>query len=107
MSCIVYFQLKWFECMQILGSLPSILDFYNQQFYNSQLIATICGKTSNESVQLRELRDILPILATNDDGDVADNPFGLCFVNVNGSNERLENRKSWSNQQEVEIVSIE
>lgn len=88
--------------IQISGSLPSILNFYNENFYNSQLIATICAETSKEAIQLRELSTILP-----KSYDATNNPFGIYFVNVLGQNERIENRKSWSNQQESEIVGFQ
>lgn len=92
----------FFNDIRFSGSLPSILNFYNENFYNSQLIATICAETSKEAIQLRELSTILPRSY-----DATDNPFGIYFVNVLGQNERIENRKSWSNQQESEIVSFQ
>lgn len=84
----------------ILGALPNILDYYNKQFYKSALIATVCGSTSKEALQLPTLRGILPH-CSNKDGK---QPFGITFVNVEGKNERLENKKSWENKEEAMIV---
>lgn len=90
------------KILYISGSLPSILNFYNDQFYDSQLIGTVCGGTSDEANKLRHLSSILPVFSTKQE----EIPFGLFFINVHGINDRLENRKSWSNQQEVDVVSI-
>lgn len=34
----------------------------------------------------------------------SDEPFGITFVNVEGRNERLENKKSWENKEEAALV---
>lgn len=86
----------------ISGALPSILNYYNKQFYKSALVATICGSTSAEALQLPTLSRLLP-QCSNDDGK---QPFGITFVNVEGRNERLENKKSWENKEEAQIVRL-
>lgn len=77
------------------------MDYYNKQFYQSQLIATISPEDSPEANELRTLSRILPKRsdATNK------NPFGICFVNIDGRNERMENKKSWENIEEATAVS--
>lgn len=35
-----------------------------------------------------------------------DEPFGFTFVNVEGRNERLENKKSWENKEEAALVRL-
>ncbi|XP_031619254.1 probable RNA helicase armi [Contarinia nasturtii] len=81
-------------------ALPSIMHFYSKQFYDSQLISTLCGDTSVEAIKLRDLMRILPKRTDSEDK----NPFGYCFVNVEGRNERMENKKSWENKEEVAII---
>lgn len=83
-------------------ALPCILHFYDKQFYESQLISTICADTSPEAIQLRELSRILP--KRSDSNNI--NPFGICFVNVDGRNERMQNKKSWENKEEMAMVSL-
>lgn len=86
----------------ISGALPNILDYYNKQFYSSTLIATVCGSTSKEAIQLPTLSRLLP-QCSNVDGK---QPFGITFVNVEGKNERQENKKSWENREEATIVCL-
>ncbi|XP_031633403.1 probable RNA helicase armi [Contarinia nasturtii] len=81
-------------------ALPSIMKFYNKQFYDSLLIATLCGDSSPEAMKLRDLTRILPKRTDSEDK----NPFGYCFINVEGRNERMENKKSWENKEEVAII---
>lgn len=76
------------------------MNYYNKQFYESQLIATLCPEDSQEAEKLRELSRILP-----EKSDPNRRPFGICFVNVEGRNERMENKKSWENKEEASIVS--
>lgn len=83
--------------------MPSVLNFYSKQFYESQLIATICGKNSDEAKKLRSLKNILPVFLTKKEK----NPFGLFFVDVSDGNcIRPSNKKSWSNPEEFNVVSI-
>ncbi|XP_055322339.1 probable RNA helicase armi [Sitodiplosis mosellana] len=81
-------------------SLPSILHFYDKQFYDSQLISTICAENSPEAIKLRELARILPKRTD----PKTKNPFGICFVNVDGRNERMQNKKSWENKEEMALI---
>lgn len=83
------------------GALPSILNYYDRQFYGCQLIPTICGETSRENNELKDINKIFP----KPDNGATKKPFGLCFVNVEGRNERKENKKSWENKEEATIVS--
>lgn len=83
-------------------ALPSILDFYDKQFYDSQLISTICAESSPEAMKLRELKRILPKRTDS----TSQNPFGICFVNVEGRNERMQNKKSWENKDEMALVRL-
>lgn len=85
-----------------LGALPSILNFYNTQFYDSTLIPTICGSTSIEAIELKKMGKFLTHYADLDGKE----PFGITFINVDGRNERLENKKSWENKEEATLVSI-
>lgn len=82
--------------------MPNILHYYDKQFYDSQLISTICGENSPEAIQLRELNRILPKRTDPNNK----NPFGICFVNVEGRNERMQNKKSWENKDEIGMVNI-
>lgn len=86
-------------------ALPCILTYYDQQFYDSQLIATLCPETSIEAKKLNDLNGILPKRESPEDGSNK-KPFGICFVNVDGRNERMQNKKSWENKDEVHIVRI-
>lgn len=61
-------------------ALPCILNFYNKQFYDSQLISTLCGESSPEAIKLRDLRKVM-FKNTEDENQ---NPFGIIFVNVDG-----------------------
>lgn len=84
-------------------ALPSILNFYNKQFYESELIAEIDPEKSIEAFELNELNEILP----RSENAITNNPFGVYFVNVDdGRNERKTNTSSWSNSKEVETVSF-
>lgn len=79
-------------------SLPTILNVYNDMFYNSQLIATIDGKNSKEAKYLETLcdADLIP----------AQQQQGVYFCNVRGKNVRYNNSYSWCNDEEVEEVNI-
>lgn len=63
-------------------------------------MATICGETSNEAIQLQTLKKILPPRNLMSEA----NPFGICFVDVDGQNERMQNKKSWENKAEAGLV---
>lgn len=66
------------------------------------LIPTICGSESPEAMQLKDMVRFLPQCADLNGGD----PFGITFVNVEGRNERLENKKSWENKEEATLVQL-
>lgn len=76
-------------------SLPSILEFYNSQFYNSELIPMIDAKTSRDA---KTLKHISPILGNSN------TQYGIHFINVGyGMNERRIT--SWRNPYEAHVVS--
>lgn len=93
-----------FVFKKIAGSLPSILGYYNKQFYNSTLIPTISGVDSREAKLLLSLQRLFPNCA-NVNGEER---FGIAFVDVeSGRNTRQDNKKSWENREEAALVSTE
>lgn len=85
-----------------IGSIPSILNYYDKQFYGSTLIPTLCGTTSNEAIKLASLSRFLKHCS----GFNGNEPFGMTFINVNGRNDRLKNKKSWKNEEEAALVWV-
>lgn len=78
-------------------SLPSIIDYYNKQFYNSELIPMLDSKESYEAKLLRHLGGIF-------DEKHFDKDYGIHFMNVaKGHNRKW--KTSWCNQEEVIVVS--
>lgn len=63
-------------------------------------MATVCGETSAEAIQLQMLKNFLAPRITMNEGE----PFGICFVNVEGYNQRNRGNKSWENKEEAAIV---
>lgn len=78
-------------------ALPSILDYYNTQFYNSELIATIAANGSFEAKLLQHFCEIF----TSDDPEYPTN-YGIHFINVDGKN--IKRRNSWCNIAEAQMV---
>lgn len=74
-------------------SLPSILDFYNSQFYKSELIPMVDAQNSHDAKLLKHISQIF-----HHSGD-----YGIWFVNVDhGPNEKRKN--SWRNPYEAHVV---
>lgn len=81
-------------------ALPAIVDFYNKQFYDSELISTLSSGDSAEAQLLKEVRrqQILPVSSQAS--------FGLYFIDVdNGKNKKKRGAKSWLNVEELITVS--
>lgn len=76
-------------------SLPSILEFSNKQFYNSELIPMIDAETSREAKLLKHLGEMFTDIQ---------NPYGIHFFNVDARNEKR--KTSWFNINEVRLVNI-
>lgn len=66
------------------------------------MVPTICASTSIEAtnVGLSKLSKLFPHCSNAEGAQ----PFGLTFINVEGRNERQDNKKSWENKEEAEIV---
>lgn len=82
-------------------SLPSILSFYNETFYDSLLKPTISATDSKEARNLKSLHD------GNFFSSFRLRPgpeCGILFVNVNGRNKREEDSPSWMNSEEAKQV---
>lgn len=83
--------------MRNYRGLPSVVSFYNERFYDSQLIATISEEDSREAVILRQFQEILPCNKNES--------FGLHFVDVReGTSQRIQGKKSWMNSEEAFAV---
>lgn len=79
-------------------SLPSILEFNNKQFYNSELIPMIDAETSREAQLLKQLVSIFPDVQNH-------GAYGIHFVNVDdGRNQKF--KTSWFNINEARVVSF-
>lgn len=78
-------------------SLPSILEFSNKQFYNSELIPMVDAETSREAKLLKHLGEMFTDI---------ENPgtYGIHFFNVDARNEKR--KTSWFNINEVRLVNI-
>lgn len=85
-----------FKLFQNYRSLPSILNFYNTQFYDSSLVAMIDGKTSSDAKTLARFNTIF--LDANQSSE-----YGIHFVDVNGKN--VVRKHSWANILEAQVVS--
>lgn len=91
-------------------ALPSILDFYSKQFYDSRLIAQIHANNGPGPQLLKSLQNggALPQRAKAQVGAgsdlIAEPPFGVSFIDVQGNNVRMKNKKSWRNEAETEKV---
>lgn len=84
-------------------ALPSILGYYDRQFYESNLIPMIDARVSHEAKLLRMMQTgrTLPFPRTTPDPlKPKPPPFGMYFMNVNGNNVRMQNKKSWRNETE-------
>lgn len=77
-------------------SLPGILDFFNKNFYNSELLPEVSATKGEVALVLRKLltKGVIPQGQAN---------RGLYFCNVNGTNEKLDTT-SWCNIKEAEQV---
>ncbi|XP_055300785.1 probable RNA helicase armi [Sitodiplosis mosellana] len=76
-------------------SLPSILEYPNTQFYNSELIPTIDAESSREAKLLKHLDGIFKEIEKP-------GAYGIHFINVDGRNEKRET--SWFNVAEVTVT---
>jgi RNA helicase armi len=80
-------------------SVPSVLNVYNDLFYNSQLEATINDETSSEAELLSILEDILW------NNETANKKCGVYFIDmVNGRNRKVPDSCSWYNEEEMSAI---
>lgn len=79
-------------------SLPGILDFFNKNFYNSELLPEVPATEGEVALTLKKLIS---------NGVIPQGQFnrGLYFCNVNGTNEKL-GTTSWCNIKEAEQVTF-
>ncbi|XP_049807709.1 probable RNA helicase armi isoform X2 [Schistocerca nitens] len=77
-------------------SLPEILEVPNKMFYNSELIAQISEKESNEAKLLASVESILPSRSS---------PPAVVFHGVIGTNYQDAECPSWYNPEEIVIVT--
>lgn len=85
-----------FKLIHNYRSLPSILNYYNTQFYDSQLVAMNDSKTSPDAEMLTRFNSIF--LDENQTSE-----YGIHFVDVNGKN--VVRKHSWANILEAQVVS--
>lgn len=78
-------------------SLPSILNYYSTQFYESELVPMIDSETSSDAKMLTHLSTIFQ-------DNNQSNDYGIYFVDVNGKN--VAKKHSWANIVESDVVSI-
>lgn len=80
-------------------SLPGILDFFNKNFYNSELLPEVSATRGEVALVLKNLisKGVIPQGQAN---------RGLYFCNVNGTNEKL-GTTSWCNIEEAEQVNFD
>lgn len=78
-------------------SLPTILNVYNDMFYDSQLIATIDSNTSREA-------KFLDLLCATE-AFPANKQQGVYFCHVRGKNLRIDHSTSWFNDDEAKEVN--
>lgn len=78
--------------------MPGILDFFNKNFYNSELLPEVSATNGEVALVLKNLisKGIIPEGQAN---------RGLYFCNVNGRNEKL-GTTSWCNIKEAEQVTL-
>lgn len=81
-------------------SLPSIMKIYNDLYYDSELEAVVKDESSNESLVLSCLDNILW-----NRGSAVDK-CGVYFHNVNGMNARTSESPSWFNEAEAGKIGV-
>lgn len=84
-----------FKLLHNYRSLPSILNYYNTQFYGSTLVPMIDDKTSSDAKLLAHVSRIFSNKTTSSD-------YGIYFADVNGKN--VDRKHSWANIRESEVV---
>lgn len=78
-------------------SLPCILDYVNEQFYNLELMPMVSSTFSRESRTLNFVMDKGIVPRNN-------NRYGIYFFNVHGTNMKL-GTTSWSNEAEIDRIT--
>lgn len=104
-NCNIFLQQgkgKWFippifNLLHNYRSLPSILDFYNTQFYDSTLIPMVDSKSSHDAKILKHFSTIF-------ENNKLSSINGIYFIDVNGHNE--DRKHSWVNMVEADVVCI-
>lgn len=86
-----------FKLIHNYRSVPSILNYYNTQFYDSELVPMIDSKASPDA---KLLAHFSPIFQDNSQS----NEYGIYFIDINGKN--VVRKHSWANIIEAQVVSI-
>lgn len=80
-------------------SVPSILQVYNELFYNSELQTVVNDESSNEAELLTILEDVLW------NKETANKKCGVYFINVpKGRNRKVKDSSSWYNEEEMSAI---
>lgn len=70
------------------------MNFYNTQFYESELVAMIDSKTSSDAKMLAHFNTSFQ----------CGKDYGILFIDVNGRN--VDRKHSWANIIEAQVVSV-
>lgn len=84
--------------------MPSILNFYNKNFYDNELIATVSESDSPEANILSQIQETMPKSERNKK-EKRNEKHAIFFQNILGKNQQVKDSNSWFNSEENRAVS--